>query len=593
MPRIFWNLQARARYRTGTPTTLAAPTAHVARVFLVAGLALLTGCADDVLDPAPATAVRSADGIAGPRLSTYPAYAGEPVGAEEWEAAELVARTLAVGLADPAARATVKEALSRSTAKEGKLHFASYFQGRGGAVLNTAFNLAGTRADEFQRAVARIRDLEFYMPIRAHREIWVGGPVMVGAGLDEDKPAVVFDQYGNRTTLSQRGSTDIPLLILTPSETNFGDQIEDNLRGRASACSALPAETLESAIRRCGPAPGGPIDRSVSPFTSPAFASSMPLGPAGLRPRFYDNLATDPSILGLYATFIRVLDTGEPAWRGDPELELHVLGRTSGTSQSPIDYQCIGEHAGNPNRAGPGMRSLDYVFDQNNHFWEGSVKLLSPTQMDELQSTQPEGFNISVWEDDDTACLIKETNPVGEFIKAAAAVGAGVVASVGKRDPTVVAGSILGAAGLLYDLIKGNDDFVGVLVDKNGTQWASEWPASNTHAILRGSELNGRATVQMRTTYRAGSVIGPSQVQPSAGDLWFASYSGTSGPVTVTFAIDGVSVQSGSTTNYYFTNQGNDFTISATVTDSYGVVGASSMDVMVSSCEPGKLECAY
>lgn len=299
--------------------------------------------------------------------------------------------------------------------------------------------------------------------------------------------------------------------------------------------------------------------------------------------------------MGLYANFIRVLDTGEPAWRGDPELELHVLGRTSGTGQNPIDYQCAGEHAGQPYRAGPGMRSPEYVFDQNNHFWEGSVKLLSPTQIDELQSSQPEGFNISVWEDDDTACLIKEKNPAGELIKAAGVVGSGVVAAIAKKDPVVVVGAILGAGGLLYDLLKGDDDFVGVLVDKNGTPWASEWPASNTHAIMNGSTLNGRATVQLRTTYRGSTVFGPSMVQPSGTDAWYASYSGASGPVTVTFAVNGVEVQTGPTTDYYFTNQGYDFTISATVTDSHGVVGASSMYVrMSSSCESGaKLECQY
>jgi hypothetical protein len=565
-------------------------------VFLVASLALLTACADDVLDPTPATPVRSADAVPGPRLSAYPAYPGEPVGAEEWAAAELVARTLALGLADPSARATIKEALSRSTTKEGKLHFASYFQGRGGAVLHTAFRLAGTSADDFQRAVARIRDLEFYMPIRAHREVWNGGPVMVGAGLDEDQPAIVFDAQGNRTTLSQRGSTSMPLLILTPSETNFGDQIEDNLRGRASsACSPLQAETLESTIRRCASASGGRINRSLSAFPVGTAASSGAVNAAGLRPHFYDNVAGDPTILGLYATFIRVLDTGEPAWRGDPELELHVLGRTSGTGQNPIDYQCAGEHAGQPYRAGPGMRSPEYVFDQNNHFWEGSVKLLSPTQIDELQSSQPEGFNISVWEDDDTACLIKEKNPTGDLIKAAGVLGSGVVAAIAKKDPVVVVGAILGAGGLLYDLLKGDDDFVGVLVDKNGTQWASEWPASNTHAIMNGSTLNGRATVQLRTTYREGTVTGPTSVQPGDTNGWYAYYSGTSGAVTVTFAVDGVEVQSGPMTSYVFANQGYDFTLSATVTDSYGVVGASSMYVMVSSScgSGGKLECRY
>ncbi|MEO6331579.1 MAG: hypothetical protein ABIV11_04595 [Gemmatimonadaceae bacterium] len=423
------------------------------------------------------------------------------------------------------------------------------------------------------------------MPIRSHQVMWTSGEVLVGVGLDEDKHAVVFDQFGNRTMLSQRESTATPLLILTASETNFGNQISDNLQGRVSTgCRSNSAETLESALVRCAGESRARSNIAIQASTIQPSAFGATRDAYGLRPRFYDNLASDPTILGLYSTFIRVLDTGEPSWRGDPEIELHMLGRTSGTSQNPIDYQCSGEHAGNANRAGPGIRSYEYVFDQNNHFWEGSVKLLSAVQLDELQSTQPDGFNISVWEDDDTACLIKERDVLGELIKAAGVVGAGVVAAIGKKDPTVVIGAVLGAGGLLYDLLKGDDDYLGVLVDKNSTRWASEWPASNTHAIIKGSDLNGRATVQLRTTTRVGGVTGPSQVQPNSGEMWYASYSGTSGSVTVTFSVDGVALQSGSSTNFYHTNQGYNFTVSATVTDALGVVGASSIYVTAEPC---------
>ncbi|MEO6331578.1 MAG: hypothetical protein ABIV11_04590 [Gemmatimonadaceae bacterium] len=92
---------------------------------MLASLALVVACADDPVEPVPATSVRLLAGHPGLQLSVYPAHAGEPVDDEEWKAAEYVARTLALGFADPAIRATIKEALSLSNTKEGKLHFAS------------------------------------------------------------------------------------------------------------------------------------------------------------------------------------------------------------------------------------------------------------------------------------------------------------------------------------------------------------------------------------------------------------------------------------------------------------------------------------
>ena len=59
--------------------------------------------------------------------------------------------------------------------------------------------------------------------------------------------------------------------------------------------------------------------------------------------------------------------------KGDPEYEVHVMGQL-GTSDSLTDYQCAGEHAGDP-----------YAYDQNGTVWNGSVLLFSQPPDQQLQ----------------------------------------------------------------------------------------------------------------------------------------------------------------------------------------------------------------
>jgi hypothetical protein len=82
--------------------------------------------------------------------------------------------------------------------------------------------------------------------------------------------------------------------------------------------------------------------------------------------------------------------------KGSPEFEVHILGQ-KGQTDSLVDYQCAGEHAGGP-----------YTFDQNNLDWSGRVLLFSRQQIEQYNTAHP-NQNVRVFfvEDDDTACEIK------------------------------------------------------------------------------------------------------------------------------------------------------------------------------------------
>lgn len=461
----------------------------VKSVLVAAALLGLAACSDEAGDlPTEAEAPRAVSmGEPGVELNPALYENAAPVSTAEREAIEAIAHSLALALRDPEIRQEVKAALASSTLREQKLHFASFMQGRGGNILAAMQRNGGLDPRSFRRVVAKVRELEFYMPVDAHRDTWTGGPdVLVGAEINEDLEEITaFMVTGERRTLSIGSPPTVPFLSLVPVETDFRQQIALNERGSvASLCTVRIAETLAAASARCSSSAGVP---------------SVPEGVNGLKPSIL--LAADPNTTGLYVDNFYVYDYEEPFTRGDPELEIHAFAKRSATDGSAKMFQCSGEHANNPSAYQPGIRDQAYVFDNNDKDFTGLVRVLNPAQLDTAQTAEHDGFNIALWEDDDTACNIKQEGGEDYFKKAISAtanivkgaVALFVVPKDAKPNYEVAAGSFGSAAGDLYDLVQGSDDLIGVAVDQDSTAYAGKmYSPSTNHILFRGTDTRGR-----------------------------------------------------------------------------------------------------
>jgi hypothetical protein len=152
------------------------------------------------------------------------------------------------------------------------------------------------------------------------------------------------------------------------------------------------------------------------------------------------------------------------------------------------DISCSGEHARDPSK----------VFDQNGGFWEGRVLLFSADETVAFANRFNQGFHVLFWEDDNEPCTLKlDTNVLADVLKSTATAFSTVALKVvPNAPPWVIVGAFLGtffsnAGGWLLT----NDDFLGAAVDQAS---AGYYYPGNTHVIMDGTRLNGRATIVYR-----------------------------------------------------------------------------------------------
>ena len=189
--------------------------------------------------------------------------------------------------------------------------------------------------------------------------------------------------------------------------------------------------------------------------------------------------------IGLFMTKAHFDGDYEGWLRGNPEYEIHVLGQT-GSTDSLVDYQCAGEHAGGP-----------YAFDQNSNDWSGSVLLFSQKQLDDYKAAHPgQALRVLALEDDDTACKIitnkDDLNRILQFVDSIYA------KRTGGRDTTTSSGKFYKGAKVLRNLwtllgsfIKTNDDLIGTAIEDDvvgsfypGFNWIVKGANNITHGWL-------------------------------------------------------------------------------------------------------------
>lgn len=430
---------------------------HGEGVLFLALFAALIACAD------------SASRTAGPTGSKDIVTEPTPAPAsEERVALTRIARLVAEAMDNEPARQHLKRDMRAAPYKEHKLELATYLRSKDGrALLESMARLTrGGESDVFG-ALAAIRPLEFYMPVEKHRESWTGkADVLVVSQLDESEPIVAFDERGSEVSLDRKVAPDQPTLSIVPVETRFDQPMTPAASRNVRDQSGNAIGTLEpmapkgSSLIACGETcdgGGGSISPSIPP--------------------------------GLYLEFSRILDMKEPWFRGDPEIEVHIQGPN--TASAPTygeDLSCSGEHP----------YDFRKVFDQNGAFWEGRVMLFSADETVAFANKFNQGFHVLFWEDDNVACILKlDSNTLVEVLKSTAnAFGTVAIKALPGASPVVVAAVFVGTffsnagAWLLT-----NDDFLGAAVDQASAGYA--YPG-NTHVIMNGTTLNGRATIVYR-----------------------------------------------------------------------------------------------
>jgi hypothetical protein len=431
---------------------------HGEGALVLALFAALAGCADPIsrsVAPAASHDVVTSGASAAP--------------SEERVALSKIARLVALSLSTKPARQALKHDLRAAPFREHKLELGPYLRSANGKkLLASMVAVGGGDETSIFTTLNAIRRLELYMPVPNHRERWTGkADVLVASQLDESAPIVAFDEQGNEVAVDAKAPPSQPTLSIVPVETRF-DAPMDLRRSRnvrdenGEAIGTLEQVDLRPAsLIACGESCGGG-------------------GGGG---------GTPPIPPGLYLEFSRLIDAKEPWPRGDPEIEVHIHGPSSTAApRYGDDLSCSGEHAGDYRK----------VFDQNGNFWEGRVMLYSNDETLTYVNKFKEGFHIIFWEDDNEPCTLKyDANALLSLIQSAAtATGAVAVKLIPGAPWYVVAGLFVAqmfsnpAPWLLT-----NDDFLGVAVDQR--QVGSPYP-TNTHVIMDGTTLNGRATIVYR-----------------------------------------------------------------------------------------------
>jgi hypothetical protein len=136
-----------------------------------------------------------------------------------------VTHDVAVALSDPGVRSLVYSELRDSPFPENKLHFRSFLRERGARLLNRIADSRGGTRHAVLALLDSIIDLEFYMPVRAHKDAWRGGPeLIVASNVRDHELPVAFDLTGAPVPIHSSEVPPVtPALVLVPVETDFSN----------------------------------------------------------------------------------------------------------------------------------------------------------------------------------------------------------------------------------------------------------------------------------------------------------------------------------------------------------------------------------
>lgn len=375
-----------------------------------------------------------------------------------------LARRVALALRDPALRQRVKVDMRDAPMKEFKLRLTDYLVGSSGRNLLASVASQGATSENSVLGDLRgLPQLEFYMPVAAHRKRWRGEDnLIVATQVEDTDDPIAWDLNGKRVALSLAAPPDAPVLVIVPLETDFSRKLSAQER---TARGNPKRETIED--------PSAPAEATtfglVCDPLSCGGGGGVPLGLPG----------------GLYITFQRLVDMGEPWTLGAPEIEVHVHGPPGpGQSQYGADLACSGDRVTYPRG-----------FNQDNAFWNGEALVFDQTQINNYNAIQQNGFNVSVWEDDNNKCETKQEsfNLAQRWKGIATAVGgyAAVTVATGIGPTLIAAGTFVAGVYQSATFLWTNDDFLGTYV--NAAAIGASYADANHVLFKDGGLINGRA----------------------------------------------------------------------------------------------------
>lgn len=211
---------------------------------------------------------------------------------------DTLAHAFAISLNDATVRERVAVGFSQSSFREGKLRFNDLVIGDQGIRARMNEHLHKSVA-ELERSLASTAELETYLPVRSHRETWSGGrDVQVAYQLLEGDSIIAYGLDGSRAVLSPDSPPILPTIVIVSSETDFGD--------------GLPrAECHGDQCEEDGSGGGGNLGALYA---------------------------------HLYMTSLSLSDLHEGWPRGEPEIEVHVIGKHD-NPVAPTTRSCSGEFA--------------------------------------------------------------------------------------------------------------------------------------------------------------------------------------------------------------------------------------------------------
>lgn len=374
---------------------------------------------------------------------------------------ERLARRVALGLRDDQFRADVFAALQKSGQREGKVHLQRLLADQRGRAQSRLAQLVGEPESALSADLDAGPPIEIYLPVPGHRRQWLGTPSVLVATAEGDHDApVAFDTWGRRRVLDPDRPPAIPVLALGRAETSFGES------GPSLTGCVTCDEDPDGGVTSGGTGGSGGVGGTTG---------GLPAASAGA---------------GLHMTYARFNETFEGWLKGDPEFEVHILGKEAGAN-AMRSYQCAGEKAGGP-----------YQFDQNDRSWSGDVLLFSDAQFAAYAAAQPgQAVRVLLLEDDDASCAIKADSGradrmIRQLIATYSQLVGGTKDSLFSVKTFNKAISIWSLARSFWSFITTPDDLIGYAIEDAVT--GEFFPPANW--IVKGDNTitNGAIRLEMR-----------------------------------------------------------------------------------------------
>ncbi len=349
---------------------------------------------------------------------------------DAFRAMTTLTRLTAMALANDSVRQAVYQAIQDSKVKEHKIHFATYLDQAGSPLIAELARRLGSDVPRIRAIRDTAVDLELYVPVKEHFGRWTGDAnilVATSFDIDTDIP-IAYDLQGNRVTLtSAETPPGIPVIALVRAETRF------------PRSSFIMLSECDPTAVDCSEDTGG--------------GSNPPPAP----------------LPGINLEFSFIADDHEGFLGGDPEYEIFPAFALTPGADTMSFNQCVGAHAGDQGRGGPGIKSTDYFWDQNSQTWNSRTLILSQAQID-AAAVPDSAVMYWVFEDDNEACVIRllGSGDPGDFMTQVAQQTAG--GRIHWRNRFAPLDPISLAVNLVRDMVSAltsssKDDQVGILVN--------------------------------------------------------------------------------------------------------------------------------